>query len=107
MTTEELDAVADALRVLVVEEAARPAATKDGPSRGAAHRVNMQLAKAAADRFNLQLDAQRLLLERACEKHDAGERVPDDLRVQLMAAAVLYKAERLRIEERFGLRARR
>jgi hypothetical protein len=107
MTTEELDAITDVLRVLVVGDEARSAATRDGPSREAAHRVNMQLAKDAADRFNAQVEAQRLLLGRARAKHDAGERVPDELRVELMAAAVLYKVERERIEQRFGLRTRR
>jgi hypothetical protein len=107
MTTDELDVVADVLRMLVVDDEPRSTAPKDGPSREAAHRVNMQLARDAAGRFNAQLEPQRMLLERARAKHDAGERVPDDLRVELMAAAVLYTVERQRIEQRFGLRARR
>jgi len=107
MTAEELDAVADALRMFSVE-ATPPTGPKNATARQvAAHSANMQLAKDAASRFNAQVGPQRVLLESARAKHEAGEPVPVDIRVQLMAAAVLYRAERDRIEQRFGLRVRR
>ena len=106
MTTEELDTIADSLRPFVVNDEARSTAAK-GPSREAAHRVNIQLAQEAAHRFNVQLEPQRLLLERARANQSLGERIPENLRVELRAAAVLFRAERGRIEQRFGLRVRR
>jgi hypothetical protein len=106
MTAQELDAVADALRVFAVDE--RQAGPKGATSRQtAAHTANLQFAKDAVGRFNVQLEPQRVLLDRARAKHAAGERVADDIRVELLAAAVLYSGERDRIERRFGLRVRR
>jgi hypothetical protein len=107
MTAEELDAVADALSVFTVDETLPSGAKAATGRQAAAHSANMQFARYAAGRFNVELEPQRVLLERARAKHDAGERVPDDLRVELSAAAVLYRDERDRIERRFGLRVRR
>jgi hypothetical protein len=107
MTAEELDAIAYALRVFAVDEPLPTGAKAATARRASAHSVNMELAKDAAGRFNVELEPQRLLLDRARAKRDAGERVPDDLRVKLSAAAVLYRDERDRIEKRFGLRVRR
>jgi hypothetical protein len=107
MTAEELDTIAHALRVFAVDETL-PTGAKAATARAAAARsVSMQFARNAAGRFNVQLEPQRLLLDRARANHDAGERVPVDIRVELMAAAVLFKGERERIEQRFGLRVRR
>jgi hypothetical protein len=106
MTEEELNAVADALRVFAVDE--RQAGPKNATWRQtAAHTANLQFAKDAVGRFNSQLEPQRVLLDRARAKHAAGERVADDIRVELMAAAVQYRGERDRIEKRFGLRVKR
>jgi hypothetical protein len=101
MTTEELDAIAATVRALMVDDPTRPART-----RNAAKRLTQQseFAKSAVHRFNLQVEVQRLLLERARAKHDAGERVPADLQVELRAAAVLYSVERDRIVRSCGLR---
>src|SRR5689334_20698336 len=107
MTAEELEEIADALRVFAVDETP-PTRTKTATARqAAAHSANMQFARYAAARFNLQIEPPRLLLDHACAKHAAGQQVPLDIRVELMAAAVLYRGERDRIERRFGLRLRR
>jgi hypothetical protein len=100
MTTEELDGIASAVRGLMVDDSVRPAGTK----RAAQQLARWEFATRAVQRFNVQVEAQRLLLERARAKHDSGERVPDELQVELRATAVLYGVERDRIVRSLGLR---
>lgn len=103
MTTQELAAIADAMRALIVDEDREKAFAQKGIREGV-RKANLRCAMESARRFNRDLDSQRHLLELARAKQEAGEPVPDDLSVVLRAAAVLYRAERERIVERFGLR---